>query len=236
MLVRWKRVIRWTVLSLGAMSVIAAVWTAWTLTGRYQRAMYTPALLETVPSHDVAVVFGAGYWPSGALSAILQDRIDAAIELYESGRVTKLLFSGDNRFVHYNEPGKMQEYALRRGVPYEDIVLDYAGRRTYDTCYRARDIFELSRVVLVTQRYHLPRALNTCAGLGIEVVGYIADRQPYPQRNITWYWLREIPALWRAWLDVNVLRPLPVLGEPLPILAADSSLVTQSDTSGKLHP
>ena len=196
-------------------------WTVWTLTTRYERLMYVPAEIEQVPHKPVAVVFGAGYWPSGALSAILKDRLDAAIELYRAGRVQKLLFSGDNRVVDYNEPAKMLDYALARGVAREDIVLDYAGRRTYDTCYRARDIFQVRDVVLITQRYHLPRALNTCNALGLDAVGYEADRQPYPRRDLAWYWVREAPALWRGWWDIYVARTTPVLGEPLPIFSGE---------------
>ena len=196
---------------------MCAVWTVWTLTARYERRIYVPEEIETVPQKPVAVVFGAGYWPSGALSMVLKDRLDAAIELYRAGRVQKLLFSGDNRFVDYNEPAKMLEYALAQDIPRDDIVLDYAGRRTYDTCYRARDIFQVHDVVLITQRYHLPRALNTCSGLGLDAVGYVADRQPYPRRDLAWYWVREAPALWRAWWDIHIARTTPVLGEPLPI-------------------
>ena len=192
-------------------------WTGWTLTGRYARAIYVPVQLDDVPERPVAIVFGAGYWPSGALSAVLKDRLDAAIDLYRAGRVQKLLFSGDNRFVDYNEPAKMLEYALAQDVPREDIVLDYAGRRTYDTCYRARDIFQVTDVVLVTQRYHLPRALDTCRALGLDAVGFVADRQPYPRRHLAWYWIREVPALWRAWWDVYIRHTVPVLGDPLPI-------------------
>lgn len=197
--------------------MLCAAWTVWTLTARYERLMYMPEDIEAVPQKPVAVVFGAGYWPSGALSMVLKDRLDAAIDLYRAGRVQKLLFSGDNRFVDYNEPAKMLEYALAQGVPRADIVLDYAGRRTYDTCYRARDIFQVRDVVLVTQRYHLPRALSTCSGLGLDAVGYIADRQPYPRRDLAWYWTREALALWRAWWDIYIARTTPVLGEPLPI-------------------
>lgn len=186
---------------------------------RYERRMYGLDDIERLPDKPVAVVFGAGYWPSGALSAILKDRLDASIELYRAGRVEKLLFSGDNRFVDYNEPAKMLEYALEQGIPRDDIVLDYAGRRTYDTCYRARDIFQVRNVVLITQRYHLPRALSTCDALGLDAVGYVADRQPYPRRNLVWYWVREAPALWRGWWDVYIARTTPVLGEPLPIFA-----------------
>ena len=155
---------------------VAVGYPLWTLTLRYRRIMYTDA--QTVPERPVALVFGAGYWPNGTPSDVMKDRVEAAIDLYRAGRVQKVLFSGDNRFVNYNEPEKMREYALSLGLPDEAIVLDYAGRRTYDTCYRAHDIFGLRQVVLVTQRYHLPRALYTCRGMGLEAVGYVADRRP----------------------------------------------------------
>jgi SanA protein len=191
-------------------------WTAWTLSARYENRMVADEGIGDIPKRQVAIVFGAGYWPSGRLSDILRDRLDAAIELYRAGRVDVLLFSGDNRVVEYNEPAVMREYALSQGIPDEAIVLDYAGRRTYDTCYRARDIFQVTDVILVTQRYHLPRALATCEGLNLDAVGYVADRMPYV--HIRWYWVREIPALWQAWWDLYVRHPLPVLGYPLPIL------------------
>jgi SanA protein len=214
-----KTRIRKAALVILAGGMLCAAWTVWTLTVRYERRMYGLDDIEQVPDKPVAVVFGAGYWPSGALSMVLKDRLDAAIELYRAGRVQKMLFSGDNRFIDYNEPAKMLEYALTQGVPRDAIVLDYAGRRTYDTCYRARDIFQVRDVVLISQRYHLPRALDTCSALGLDAVGYIADRQPYPRRDLAWYWVREAPALWRAWWDIYIGRTTPVLGEPLPIFA-----------------
>lgn len=194
--------------------LVLAAWVGWTLTARYRSAIYrTPA---DVPRRAVAVVFGAGYWPDGTLSNILQDRVDGAVELYRAGRVRKVLFSGDNRYLYYNEPQRMKEYALSVGLPEEAIVLDYAGRRTYDTCYRARDIFMLDDVVLVTQRYHLPRALYTSERLGLHAVGYACDRQTYV--FLPRYWAREIPAIVLAAWELWVTRPLPVLGDPIPIL------------------
>jgi SanA protein len=168
-----------------------------------------------VPTMPLAIVFGAGYWPSGRLSDALADRMDTAIALYQSGRVNKLLLTGDNRFVDYNEPGRMAEYAEAKGVPRKDLVLDYAGRRTYDSCYRARSIFGARRAVLVTQAFHLPRALYTCNRLGLEAVGVVADRHRYIYRD--WYRIRELLALARAWLDLNLLKPIPVLGDPIPV-------------------
>jgi SanA protein len=197
-----------------AAALVALVFAAWTLTSRYEGRILVR--VEDVPEKPVALVFGAGYWPDGTPSDVMKDRVEAAVDLYRAGRVRKVLFSGDNRFIDYNEPGKMREYALSLGLPAEAIALDYAGRRTYDTCYRARDVFGLHEVVLVTQRYHLPRALYICERLGLNAVGYAADHRPYVY--IRQYWLREIPALWVAWWQLWISHPLPVLGKPVPIL------------------
>ncbi|NIV35039.1 MAG: hypothetical protein GWN58_37965, partial [Anaerolineae bacterium] len=92
---------------------------------------------------------------------------------------------------------------------------DYAGRRTYDSCYRASVIFGVERAMLVTQEFHLPRALYTCNQLGLETVGVVADRRTY--LRATWYQLRELFALTRAWLDLKLFKPVPVLGDPIPV-------------------
>lgn len=175
--------------------------------------VYTDML--DAPSSPAAIVLGAGYWPGGRLSHALADRMDTAIALYEAARVNKLLLTGDNRYADYNEPEAMAAYAQSRGVPREDLVLDYAGRRTYDSCYRASAIFGLERAILVTQEFHLPRALYTCNQLGLETVGVVADRRTY--LRATWYQLRELFALTRAWLDLKLFKPVPVLGEPIPV-------------------
>ena len=208
---RLSVVIKWGI----AFLVLLLGWTTWDLTMRYDNRIYNPDELDVVPERSVALVFGAGYWEDGALSDILRDRLDAAIELYRTGKVEILLFSGDNRVVEYNEPARMREYARSQGVLDEAIVMDFAGRRTYDTCYRARDIFQVEEVILVTQRYHLPRALLTCDGLDVDAIGYVADRTPYV--HIRWYWIREMPAIWNARWDIYIGHPVPVLGEPLPI-------------------
>jgi SanA protein len=196
-----------------ASGLLALLGLRWWVGREYAQQIYSEA--SAVPSMPAALVFGAGYWPSGRLSDALADRMEAAIELYKTGKVNKLLLTGDNRFADYNEPAAMADYALARGVPREDLVLDYAGRRTYDSCYRARAIFGLDRAVLVTQAFHLPRALFTCDRLGLEAIGLAADRHQLLREP--WYRLREVAALARAWLDVTLLKPLPVLGEPIVI-------------------
>jgi SanA protein len=172
--------------------------------------------IEAVPARPVALVLGAGLWPDGSLTPVLADRVATAADLHQAGKVAKLLCSGDNRRVDYNEPAAMKAYAVRLGVPKEDVVLDYAGRRTYDSCYRARAIFGVERAVVVTQRFHTARSLYTCETLGLDVVAVTADRRVYAARQVVWK-TREYLALVLAWWDVNVRRPTPVLGEPEPI-------------------
>lgn len=202
------------VVSLVILAGIALFLPIHTLTGRYRDLIFTRQ--DSVPVKPVGLVFGAGYWPDGTPSDVMKDRVEAAFELYRAGRIEKALFSGDNRIAEYNEPEKMREYALSLGMPADAIALDYAGRRTYDTCYRARHVFGLEEAVLITQRYHLPRALYTCRSLGLDTVGFAADRRPYV--HIRQFWAREVPALWLAWWDLSVVHPTPVPGDPISIL------------------
>lgn len=167
--------------------------------------------------YSVAIVFGAGLHWDGSPTPVLRDRVKAAVGLYDQGKVQKLLFSGDNRFVDYNEPGAMHEYALELGVPEEDIVLDFAGRRTYDTCYRAKAIFKVDQAILVTQKFHLPRAIFLCDQLGIVSQGVNADLRAYSSYSLRYWNLREIFATMSAMWDVWIQRPVPVLGDELPI-------------------
>jgi len=186
-----------------------------------------------VPPAPVAIVFGAGLTRSGGPSAVLSDRIETAAELYHTGKVQKLLMSGDNRFVEYNEPGAMREYAIGLGVAENDIVLDFAGRRTYDTCYRARHIFGIQEAVLVTQSFHITRAVYTCNNLGVTSNGVRAEVRRYGRRSITFWTLREIPATSVALWEVWVSRPLPVLGKPEPILANKTATQFSARLAGK---
>ena len=168
---------------------------------------------DNVPAKQVAIVFGAEVKKDGTPSVVLRDRVETAVTLYKSGKVEKLLMSGDNRFVDYNEPESMRHYALTLGVPDADIVLDYAGRRTYDTCYRAREIFGVNSAVLVTQRFHLPRALFLCNAFGIDVTGVEAESYYYLKRLRLFWNTRELLASVQSVLDVYLLKPLPVLGK-----------------------
>ena len=170
--------------------------------------------LEQIPKRKVAIVFGAGVF-NNLPSPVLYDRILAGAELYKAGKVSKLLMSGDNRLLGYNEPEVMRRTALQMGIPDADIALDYAGRSTYETCYRAHDIFDLSEAILVTQRFHLDRAMMICEQFGIDAVGFVADRRPY--RGMWFNHLREALATIKAIWEVFITRPLPVMGEKIKI-------------------
>jgi SanA protein len=172
---------------------------------------------EEVPPTRVAIVFGAGLLRDGSAGPVLRDRVETAVLLYQQRKAGKLLMSGDNRFANYNEPEAARRYALQRGVPDEDIILDYAGRRTYDTCYRAKHIFGVDEAILVTQPFHLPRALFLCNWFGVEATGVEADNRYFLKRFRAYWNFRELFAAFQAAWDVMVAKPVPVLGEPLPI-------------------
>jgi SanA protein len=183
------------------------------------QARSTTFTVETVPPGKAAVVFGAGLTASGSPTAVLKDRVATAVALYQAGKVQKILMSGDNRFIDYNEPGAMKNYALELGMPEADIVLDYAGRRTYDTCYRAGAIFQLQQAILVTQNFHLPRALYTCNTLGLQSIGVAADQRSY--RDEDFWKVREIMASLIAAIQVHLTHPEPVLGTQEPIFPVE---------------
>ncbi len=170
-----------------------------------------------VPPRRVALVYGAGIYRDGRLGRMLADRVAVGAELIDLGRAERLLMSGDNRIVEHDEPGRMRDHALSLGVPAIAIQPDYGGRRTYDSCYRARHIFGLDGVILVTQSFHLPRALLLCRGLGLDAVGVSADRQRYDSWALAWAGSREVLATSLALVDLALGRPAPVMGRPIAI-------------------
>jgi SanA protein len=172
---------------------------------------------ENAPTERLAIVFGAGLRRDGTPTPILRDRVQTAADLYFSGKVEKILMSGDNRFEYYNEPGAMRQYALSLGVPDAAITLDYAGRRTYDTCFRAKAIFGAREALLVTQKFHLPRALFLCNALGLKSYGIEANNNRYRKLSLLIWNLREQIATVGAFIDVYLSKPVPVLGTPEPL-------------------
>ncbi len=174
--------------------------------------------IGAVPAHPVGVVFGARVYGDGTLSPVLDARVTAGVRLYRAGKVRKLLMTGDNGRKDYDEPTAMKHRAVALGVPPEDVVCDFAGFRTYDSCYRARDVFGVRSAVLITQAFHLPRALFLARALGLDVVGYAAlpglDRASL--RHVR---RREFLARSGAVLDAALRRPPHFLGRQEPLLA-----------------
>jgi len=174
--------------------------------------------ITEIPSENpprIAIVFGAKVWENGEPSHALYDRVITAVELYRAGRVKKILMSGDNPSENYDEPTAMKATAVKLGVPAGDIVLDFAGRRTYDTCFRAKEIFEVQKAIVVTQEFHQTRAIYLCNNLGVDSIGITANRRRYEGEK---YWaFREFFSRASAWFEINFLPFAPVNGQTQPI-------------------
>lgn len=160
--------------------------------------------IENVPETYTAIIFGAGV-RGNQPSAYLQDRLDAGIALYKAGKVKRLLLSGDNGQVEYDELSVMKEYCATHGVPTSDIFVDYAGFDTYSTVYRAKDLFKVDEAIMISQNYHLDRAVYLGGAMGIKSYGYAADREGgymLMQKNK----VREYLALLKSFGDVHIGR------------------------------
>lgn len=196
--------------------VIILTFILWYVNSSTDQLIFSYKDIEELEARPAAIVFGAAVNPNTQLpSDILQDRIITAVDLYNKGKVEKLLMSGDNRVEHYNEPIVMKRFGEILSVDEDDLIMDFAGRRTYDTCFRAKEIFGLDKVILVTQEYHLYRALYTCRALGLDVIGVSASRQEY--KDQAYYNLREIPATLLAFLEVHITKPKPILGDKIEV-------------------
>lgn len=192
----------------GALVAGAGLWVRACAAGR----MYDVA---SAPARDVALVLGAGLRANGTPTPYLAARLDLARDLYARGAVTSILVSGDNRTQAYDEPSAMRRYLLDAGIPAERIVADFAGLDTYDSCYRARAVFGVRSVIVVSQTYHVPRALALCCALGLDAVG-VGDESGRASAA-TWAAgeQREILAAVKAVWDV-VSQRSPVVGSLQP--------------------
>jgi vancomycin permeability regulator SanA len=164
---------------------------------------------------DCILVLGAGVWSGDRPSAMLQDRLDDGLSLYEARAADKLLMSGDHGRKNYDEVNVMKAYAVERGVPSSDVFMDHAGFSTYESMYRARDIFEAKRVIIVTQGYHLYRAIYDARALGLEAYGVAVEDRGYAGQR--YYDAREILARAKDFCYA-LLQPKPTyLGEAIPV-------------------
>jgi vancomycin permeability regulator SanA len=179
-----------------------------------------PADAGTAP---VALVFGAGIRSDGTLTPLLRDRVALAVTLWTSGRVGALLMTGDHSRTDHDEVDAMKAYAVAHGVPNAKVALDHAGFTTYDSCYRAHAVFGVDRAIVVTTRFHVPRAVYTCRTLGVRATGVgAADFGRYTGDAVGWT-VRETFAAGKALWQLHVTRPRPhFLGprEPFPGTAA----------------
>ena len=189
------------------------------VTNLYIYLKSVPYVLPTTSSESfpVGIVPGAGLNRDKTPSLALRDRLDGAIAFYKTDKISKILMSGDNRTEYYDEPTSMRNYAVSKGVQDSDVVLDFAGQRTYDTCFRAKHIFGLERVVIFTQTYHLWRAVYLCRALGLDAYGIAIDESNYVTSRYRFWLFREVFARLSAVWDVTIGKPIPILGEPEPI-------------------
>jgi vancomycin permeability regulator SanA len=173
--------------------------------------------LDQVPSAPVALVLGAQVYPSGMPSRFLRARLDLALLLLQRGTVDRLLLSGDAQAPEYDEPAAMRAHLLAAGALDDRLVLDPWGLDTYDSCVRARDVYGVERVVVVTQAYHLPRAVGTARLLGLDAVGVgdrtVRQREEGDGLNEPWIrgWVRDHVACVKTVWDVGTRRRPPGL-------------------------
>ena len=175
---------------------------------------------DKLSEKQTALLLGARVYSDGRLSHIMQDRAETAIEIYKMGKVDKILISGDHGTSEYDEVNTIKDYLLKKGVKSEDVFTDHAGFDTYDSVYRARDIFEVDSMIIVTQKFHLPRAVYIANSLGVESVGIVADKRRYvdKERNM----IRESISRVKALLNVIFKAQPKFLGEVISI-GGDSS-------------
>ncbi|MGL5405442.1 MAG: SanA/YdcF family protein [Propionibacteriaceae bacterium] len=188
------------------LALAPTIW-AWTVARPHEYSV------ETVSEQRVALVLGASVKADGNPSDFLAGRLAVAQQLYQAGKVRAILVSGDNGSKGYDEPTAMKNWLVTHGVPAEHIVTDFAGFDTYDSCVRAVKIFDAHDAIVVTQSYHLHRALATCRSVGLTAVG-VGDSS-VKNGNETWQRgvVRELGAVWKTWWDVGTHRE-PTLGEP----------------------
>lgn len=170
--------------------------------------------IEEIENIDCIVVLGAGIWGDEP-SPMLKDRLDVAIDLYKKGVAPKIIMSGDHGKENYDEVNIMKSYAINAGIPSEDIFMDHAGFSTYETIYRTKEIFKAKKIIIVTQKYHLYRALYISKKLDIEAYGVGADPRKYSGQ--VFREIREILARDKDFVKC-IFKPTPTyLGDSIPV-------------------
>ncbi len=196
--VPWRLILFVSVIAvLSTMATVAVV--------QFAYAFKISRTVTAVDPAPVAIVLGASVNKDGTPSDALRDRILTAVALYDQGKADKLLLSGDDGKFHIDEVDAMKKTAKDAGVPESAILVDGQGYRTFESCSRAIGTFYVTKAIIVTQRFHLGRALFLCNELGMDATGVVADRETYV--NGTWFWIRDLFASAKAFWDVYAHRP-----------------------------
>lgn len=208
------------VLVFAIIAVLATVLILQFHVGRVTRPYIHTELKNVEPAYT-GIVLGASVRPDKSLSPILKDRVDAAYLAYKKEKFKKFLLSGDHGSRDYDEVNAMKNYLNDKGVPDEDIFLDHAGFDTYNSMYRAKEIFNVSDAIIFTQEFHLPRAIYIGKNLGLDIQGYVSDMRDYPANNRLQR--REWLANMKAWMELNIEKSPVYEGNKIPI-TGDSSI------------
>lgn len=193
--------------------------------GSARRYFMEPEQTEQVNA-DCVIALGAMVWGKDTLSHMLEDRVLGAIDVYERGGAKKILMSGDHGQKDYDEVNAMKKYAVEKGVDADDVFMDHAGFSTYETMYRARDVFQAKKVVIVTQKYHLYRAVYVARALGLDAYGVASDPRPYS--SAVYNNAREFLARVKDFFTA-IVKPEPTyLGEAIPINGSGSQTDDQA--------
>ncbi len=212
-----KKLLRVTIIfAFVVLAITLLIWLIHTVvTVQYQSAIYTN--IHSISGKKVALVLGAGLHADGSPSDILADRLSAAALLYQQKKIRRIIVSGDNRFHNYSEPDTMKKVLIDKGVAAEDIYPDYAGRRTYDSCWRVKSIFSQTDIILVTQSFHMTRSLFLCNNLGVKSIGFIADKPRYRWDQWLVWTVRDYFSLLLSIVDVILKRPSTIGGNKINI-------------------
>lgn len=212
----WPRLTVATLAAAGVLALLIAAANSYLLLSTDGEAT---ADVAAVPRTEVAIVPGAGVNPDGTMSTMLADRVEQAVRLWRAGKVEKILVSGDHGSWSYDEPDTMRKALVRAGVPPRDVFEDHAGFDTWATMVRARSIFGVRHAVVVTQGFHMPRALYLADEAGIDATGLTADLHPYgfqgAKSNV-----REVLSRVKAIADVTLETPA-MAGPKIPIATSD---------------
>lgn len=209
---RWKQITLLIVI-MGMVSLVTVL-----QINNYVQKMGSHYILnaEEIPEADAVLVLGAFVFPDGTVSQVLNDRLAVGYELYAKGKAPKIIVSGDHGRKDYDEVNAMKDFLRDKNVPSDDVFMDHAGFSTYESIYRARDIFQAKKIIIVTQEYHLMRAVFIARELGLEAYGVTSDKRQY--LYMAQYELREIAARNKDFFLAKVLKPEPTfLGEEIPV-------------------